>query len=110
MPAAHPTSRFIIMKLALSLAAFALLCVLLPAAPALAQNDAQLTGEQIANRILRTSAFDWDGAKTRMKMVLIDKGAKKERVMEVLSRKKAGLGQTVLRFHTPADVAGMAFL
>jgi hypothetical protein len=30
-----------------------------------------LTGEQIAGRIVQGSAFDWDGAKTRMRMTLV---------------------------------------
>ena len=112
------------MKLALSLTTVtAALCVLLLAgcrnpltdtanygAPATAPNAAPLTGEQIASRILRSSAFGWDGAKSRVKMILTKGGDRKERVMDVLSRRKDGRGQTVIRFHAPPDVAGTAFL
>jgi outer membrane lipoprotein-sorting protein len=70
-----------------------------------------LTGEQIAGRIVQGSAFDWDGARTRMKMTLVAKdGGKRERALDILARKNDGLVQTVVRFMTPADVAGTAFL
>src|SRR5687767_12475270 len=70
-----------------------------------------LTGEQIAGRIVQGSAFDWDGARTRMKMTLVAKdGGKRERALDILARKNGGLVQTVVRFMTPADVAGTAFL
>jgi outer membrane lipoprotein-sorting protein len=81
------------------------------AQPLFAADDAALNGEQITARILRSSAFDWDGAKTRMKMILTNKdGAKQERAMEILARKKDGLVQTVVRFNAPPEVAGTAFL
>src|SRR5688572_17759439 len=70
-----------------------------------------LTGEQIAARIVQGSAFDWDGAKTRMKMTLVGKdGAKRERALDILARKVESRVQTVVRFLNPADVAGTAFL
>jgi outer membrane lipoprotein-sorting protein len=70
-----------------------------------------LTGEQIAARIVQGSAFDWDGAKTRMKMTLVAKdGGKRERAMEILARRVDNRVQTVVRFQNPPDVAGTAFL
>ena len=84
-----------------------LLILLFVAAPAAAAPSA----DDIAKRLLDSSAFDWTGAKTRMKMVLISKdGKKRVRVMEILARRKNGLVQTVVRFQSPPDVAGTAFL
>jgi outer membrane lipoprotein-sorting protein len=84
--------------------------LLLLAPPSLAQSDG-LTADQITQKIIHSSAFDWDGAKTRMKMVLAAKdGAKQERALEILARKKEGLVQTVVRFRAPTEVAGTAFL
>lgn len=81
---------------------------------ALSSGQAQaddLTAEQIANRMVRANAFQWDGAKASLRMVLISKkGKRKERRLEVMGRRSAGLMQTMLRFTAPADVAGTAFL
>lgn len=72
---------------------------------------AELTAEQIAERIVRDNGFTWEGAKTRIKMVLLSpKGAKEERLLEVIGRRHEGLLQTVVRFVSPSDVAGTAFL
>jgi hypothetical protein len=80
------------------------------AAPAYA--DDNLTGEQIARRMLPTGVFEGDVAcKTKLRMILVDKtGKQTERNVELLSRRKDGLAQSVLRFRTPQDVAGTAFL
>jgi hypothetical protein len=82
----------------------------LVAAPSRA--DDTLTGEQIAKRILRTGTFEGDVAgKTKLKMVLIEKdGKQSERDVEILTRRKNGLVQSVVRFRTPQEVAGTAFL
>lgn len=91
--------------------AFVILGIALVARPAKADATDGLTGEQIAGRIVQGSAFDWDGARTRMKMTLVAKdGGKRERALDILARKQGGLVQTVVRFTTPADVAGTAFL
>jgi hypothetical protein len=70
------------------------------------------TAKQIVERIVDTGdAFRWDGAQSRIRMVLIEKGGKrKERVMEVLARRKGGLVQSLVRFSAPEDIAGTAFL
>jgi len=91
--------------------AFVILGIALVARPAKADGTDGLNGEQIAGRIVQGSAFDWDGARTRMKMTLVAKdGGKRERALDILARKQGGLVQTVVRFMTPADVAGTAFL
>jgi len=84
--------------------------LLLSSAIAFAQ-QADLTGEQIAQRTLRGDAFGWDGAKTRLRMTLAERGGSaRTRVMEILGRRSGGLLQTVVRFLSPQDVAGTAFL
>lgn len=88
--------------------AWPLVAILLLAAP---PASAEPAASELATRILDSSAFDWSGAKTRMKMVLVGKDGKKStRVLEILARKKGGHVQTVVRFHAPPDVAGTAFL
>jgi hypothetical protein len=72
---------------------------------------AELTADEIAKRTLRADAFGWEGAKTLLRMVLTDKqGKAKERRMEVVARRKAGRLQSMVRFLTPQDLAGTAFL
>ncbi|MDD9939279.1 MAG: outer membrane lipoprotein-sorting protein [Myxococcales bacterium] len=84
------------------------LLALLVASPLTAQ---ELTADQLAQRTLRADAFAWEGAKTRLKMVLHAKGGKKsERAMEVVARRHHGLLQTMVRFLAPKELAGTAFL
>jgi hypothetical protein len=69
------------------------------------------TAQQIAEKIVRDNGFTWEGARTRLKMVLKGRGGPAhERQMEVLGRRQAGLLQTIVRFLAPSDVAGTAFL
>ncbi|HEY6557465.1 MAG TPA: outer membrane lipoprotein-sorting protein [Polyangiaceae bacterium] len=86
-----------------------LLLLLSIAAPAHAE---ELTGEQIARRMLPSGVFEADVAgKTKLRMVLVNKSGKQtERNLELLSRRKDGLVQSVVRFRSPQDVAGTAFL
>jgi hypothetical protein len=75
-------------------------------APAHAQS-----AEEIAKRMVSGDAFRWDGAQSRVRMVLIEAdGKKKERAMDVIGRKKDGRFQSLVRFTSPADIAGTAFL
>ena len=83
------------------------LCLALP----VAASAEELTAEQIASKTLAGNAFGWAGAKTVMRMVLADKdGKKSERIMEILARRRDGLLQSVVRFRSPPEVAGTAFL
>lgn len=69
------------------------------------------SADDIAKKIVRTDAFAWDGARTRIRMVLVDpSGSKQERAMDVLGRRDKGLFQTLVRFSAPGDIAGTAFL
>jgi hypothetical protein len=70
-----------------------------------------LGADDIIRKMLRTDAFNWEGAKTRLRMVLTDSDGKKEyRLMEILGRRSNGLMQTVVRFLEPQNIAGSAFL
>lgn len=85
------------------------LCLLL-ASSVLAESPS-LTADDIARKMLRTDVFSWEGAKVRLRMVLIDSsGERQERVMEILGRRRNGLLQTVVRFLGPRKIAGTAFL
>lgn len=76
-----------------------------------ASAQANLTADQIMNKMLNQDAFGWDEAETTVRMTLVDaKGARKERIMENLRRRKGGMQQAVVRFRSPPDVAGTAFL
>jgi hypothetical protein len=76
-----------------------------------AQAQAALTADQIVERMLKQDAFGWDEAETTVRMALVDsKGARSERVMENLRRSKNGQQQSVVRFRSPQEVAGTAFL
>jgi hypothetical protein len=79
---------------------------------ALARADADaLSAAQIADRALHSNAFRWSDARTRVRMVLITAdGTRSERQLEVLGRKKNGLYQSFVRFLSPKDIAGTAFL
>lgn len=95
--------KFLKSTLLLSLA---LCLVAVPAA--LADN---LTADEIAKKTIRGDAFAWEGARARVRMVLTEKGGdSQERAMEVLGRRDGGLFQTIVRFLSPSDVAGTAFL
>jgi len=79
------------------------------AGPAHAQ--ASQTADQIVQHMLKQDAFGWDDAETTVRMTLVDaKGTRTERVMENLRRRKNGQQQSVVRFRSPQEVAGTAFL
>ncbi len=77
-------------------------------APVAAQG---MSANQIVDKMLKQDAFGWDEAETTIRMILVDgKGKKRERVMENLRRRKAGQLQSIVRFRSPQEVAGTAFL
>lgn len=89
----------------------ALVLAALVAAPALAIADDGISADELARRTLRADSFAWEGAKTRLKMVLLTKdGKRSERAMEVVARRHQGLLQTLVRFLAPKELAGTAFL
>jgi hypothetical protein len=69
------------------------------------------TADEIARRLVRSDAFSWEGARTHVRMLLNEEnGQSRERVMDILGRRKNGLFQTLVRFLSPQDIAGTAFL
>jgi hypothetical protein len=81
------------------------------ATPLARADDAALSADEIAGKVVRAEAFSWEGARTRARMVLTEaSGNKRERAMEVIGRRKQGLSQTLVRFSAPEDIAGTAFL
>jgi hypothetical protein len=80
-------------------------------ATALADDDASLSANAIAAKIIRTDAFTWEGARTHVRMMLVEaSGAKQERTMDIMGRRTQGGFQTMVRFGAPQDIAGTAFL
>jgi hypothetical protein len=76
-----------------------------------ASAQANLTAEQIVDKMLGQDAYGWDEAATTVRMGLLDASGKRtERVMENLRRRKNGQLQSVVRFRSPQEVAGTAFL
>lgn len=77
-----------------------------------AQATAQdLSADEIAKKMLRADAFAWEGAKTKLRMIILGTdGKRQERALEVAARRQQGLLQTMVRFQAPADIAGTAFL
>lgn len=76
-----------------------------------AQAQAPQTAAQIVDRMLKQDPFGWDDAETTVRMTLVESGgAKRERVMDSLRRRKNGKRQSVMRFRAPQEVAGTAFL
>jgi len=70
-----------------------------------------LGAEDIAQRIVRGNGFTWEGAKTKLRMIVAEpNGDKKEREMEVLGRRHEGRLQTKVTFLSPQDSAGTKFL
>ncbi len=74
--------------------------------------DAQgMSADDIVEKMLKQDAFGWDEAETTIRMVLTDgAGKRSERVMENLRRRKTGQLQSIVRFRSPQEVAGTAFL
>ena len=70
-----------------------------------------ITADQLAERVVKGNGFTWEGATTRMRMVLIEPGGQRsERALEVLGRRHDGQLESVARFLSPSDIAGTKFL
>ena len=78
--------------------------------PASAQGSP--SASEIAKRVVNGGeAFRWDGGQSRVRMVLIEAdGKRKERSMDIVARNKGGSFQSLVRFLSPSDIAGTAFL
>lgn len=82
-----------------------------PLGSARAEAAASPTADEIASKTSSADIFGWSGAKTKVRMALVTAdGKRQERSMEVVARVKDGLTQSMVRFFTPEDLAGTAFL
>lgn len=69
------------------------------------------SADEIARKALRADSWSWEGARARLKMILIEPdGRRKERAMEVTARRAGALLQSLVRFGAPPELAGTAFL
>ncbi|MFW5924718.1 MAG: outer membrane lipoprotein-sorting protein [Myxococcota bacterium] len=67
--------------------------------------------EAIMKRVLARGTFGWDGARTDVRMILEDGSGKSEqRRMRILGQRRGNRLETLVRFTSPAEVKGMAFL
>jgi hypothetical protein len=74
-------------------------------------DEPRASADDIARKALRADAFAWEGARTRLRMILTGPdGKRQERSMEVVARRAKGLLQTMVRFFSPEELAGTAFL
>lgn len=87
------------------------LALLLVALPLHGQAE-EMTAEQIVDKVLERNAFGFENAVARISLRLLSKrGVERLREIEIRSREgKDGHGKTLVRFHSPADVAGTGFL
>ena len=94
------------------LAVLASLCFALSFAARTARaDDSGPSADEIARKTLRADAWNWEGARTRLKMILVEAdGRRKERAMEVTARREGKLLQSLVRFSAPPELAGTAFL
>jgi hypothetical protein len=87
------------------------LCVLLFSGPAPAAGGDSLTGKQIMEKAGDLSGLGLKTAVAKVKMVLQDSaGQKRERLFVMRSKVSGGLRKMILKFLSPADVAGTGLL
>jgi len=78
-------------------------------APAANADDA--FAERVVRRMMDNDAFGSQGARTKMRMVVRTKrGETRSRGLDWISREDGGVVKSVVRFRSPAEVAGTAFL
>ncbi len=72
---------------------------------------AELSAKEIVDKALERNAFGFENAVARVKLTLKSKsGSERLRQVQIRSRDKDGLARTLVRFDSPADVAGTGFL
>lgn len=88
-----------------------LLLAMAAALPLVAAGDQDLTANEIVDRTLEHNSFGFDNAIARITLTLTSKrGSDRLREIEIRSLTKDDLGKSLVRFHSPADVAGTGFL
>lgn len=71
----------------------------------------ELTAQQIVDKSLERNAFGFENAIGMLTLTLVSKrGTERQRDIEIRSLEKGKLGKTLVRFHSPADIAGTGFL
>jgi len=71
----------------------------------------ELTAQQIVDKSLERNSFGFQNALAQVQMTLVSKrGSKRIRNIEIRSIERDGLGRSLVRFRSPADVAGTGFL
>src|SRR5690242_8053500 len=92
-----------------ALVSFVVFAAFVGPCPALAQDG--MTAQQIVDETLKHNAFGFDNAVAKVSLVLTSKrGTERRRDIEIRSASKNGKGKSLVRFHSPADVAGTGFL
>ena len=79
---------------------------------AFAARAESLTARQIVDRSLERNAFGLENSRAMLEMTLISKrGSERTRSLDIMSHEASdGKSRTLVRFLTPADVAGTTFL
>lgn len=86
-----------------------IVCYCLLASPALRAAD--LTTQEIVDRVLEHNTFGFGNALARVTLVLVSKrGTERTRRIEIRTRQDGSLGKMLVRFHSPPDVAGTGLL
>jgi len=74
-------------------------------------SDADLTAEQIIDKMIETDPLGYGGAEARIAMALVnDRGQENKRKVVMKSRKDGDTRRLFVRFLSPADVSGTSFL
>ena len=72
---------------------------------------AELSAQQIVDKSLERNSFGFQNALAQVTLTLVSKrGSERVRMIEIRSIEKEGLGRSLVRFRSPADVAGTGFL
>ncbi len=83
----------------------------LVALPGRFADAAELGATEIVDRVLEHNAFGFENAIARVRLVLTSKrGNERRREIEIRSLERQKLNRTLVRFLSPADVAGTGFL
>jgi hypothetical protein len=68
------------------------------------------SADEIVDRAVARNAFGFENSVAKVALSLRGKSGEKQRTIEIRSKRQGTLGRTLVRFHSPADVAGTGFL
>lgn len=90
---------------------WAVLLLILLASPWSMAAEPELTGEQIVDRAVDRNAMGFQAGQAQLSFVIEDsKKERRERRLDIKSKKIGGLGRTLVTLLAPAEVKGQAFL